>query len=454
MKADQPVHVEESLVNRDTPRGEVRSPETRGRWSGWPWIAVGLGLCGLWLVGPRMARGDDWPQFLGPERTGISREQGLIGEWPAGGLPEVWRVPGGVGMSGVSVVGDRAVTLVQGEERQWVLCLGVADGQTVWKTEIAPEYRNAMGDGPRAAPTLAEGVVYVHTGEGVLAAVGLKDGRLLWRKELLEQLGGTVADYGMACSPLVVGDMVVVTVGAPEATVVAVSRKTGELVWKAGEGFGAGYSSPALRQVGGREQLVVFHGGGALGLDPLRGSPLWSFPFETDFSCNIATPLAVSNGVLLSAGENHGSVLLDLKPRGQVFEPNPRWSSLGNKSTLRNEWQTSILLGDVLFGFDNVGNAGPVTHLTCVEAQTGARRWQQLRFGKGNLIAADGKLFCSTLTGELVVVRANPDRFEELGRMSVVGKTRQAPSLAAGRLFLRDDREIVCLDARAPNPKK
>ena len=108
----------------------------------------------------------------------------------------------------------------------------------------------------------------------------------------------------------------------------------------------------------------------------------------------------------------------------------------------------------MLFGFDNVGNAGPVTHLTCVDAQTGTRKWQQLRFGKGNLIAADGKLFCSTLAGELVVVAANPAEFQELGRMSVVGKTRQAPSLAGGRLFLRDDREIVCLDARAPAKTK
>lgn len=428
------------------------------RASGWGRLArrAGWGPLLLALVawGGPAAKGDDWPQFLGPNRTGISQETGLISAWPAEGLPELWRVAGGVGMSGVSVVGDRAVTLVQGDDRQWALCLAVATGKTLWKTELAPEYRNAMGDGPRGAPTIADGVAYVYTGEGVLLALNVSDGKVAWRKALVEELQGTVADYGMACSPLVVGDNVVVTVGAPSATVVAVSRKTGEIAWQAGKEFGAGYSSPAVRRVGGRDQLLVFHGGGAMGLDPASGGLLWSFPFETDFSCNIATPLAVSNGVLLSAGENHGSVLLDLKPRGKGFEPTPRWSSLGNKSTLRNEWQTSILLGDVLFGFDNVGNAGPVTHLTCVDAQSGERKWQQLRFGKGNLIAADGKLFCSTLTGELVVVAANPAEFQELGRMPVVGKTRQAPSLAGGRLFLRDDREIVCLDARAPAKSK
>jgi hypothetical protein len=132
--------------------------------------------------------------------------------------------------------------------------------------------------------------------------------------------------------------------------------------------------------------------------------------------------------------------------------PNNGWhfASQGPKSVLRNEWQTSILLDGFLYGFDNVGSAGPVTHLTCVSAASGERQWQELRFGKGNLIAADGKLFLSTMQGELVVVTTTPKRFEELGRKRIIGKTRQAPALAGGLLYLRDDREIVCLDVRAP----
>ena len=116
---------------------------------------------------------------------------------------------------------------------------------------------------------------------------------------------------------------------------------------------------------------------------------------------------------------------------------------------MRNEWQTSVLHDGHLYGFDNVGGAGPISHLTCIEAATGQRKWQQLRFGKGNLTLADGKLFMTTLKGELVVVRANPDKFEELGRMPVLESTRQAPAIADGRLYVRDNHEIVCLDARA-----
>ena len=115
---------------------------------------------------------------------------------------------------------------------------------------------------------------------------------------------------------------------------------------------------------------------------------------------------------------------------------------------LRNEWQTSILLGKNLFGFDNVGGAGPITHLTCIDAATGKRKWQQLRFGKGNMIAADGKLILSTMKGELVLLAANPEKFEELGRVKLLGMTRQAPALAGGLVYLRDDRDIVCVDLR------
>ena len=161
------------------------------------------------------------------------------------------------------------------------------------------------------------------------------------------------------------------------------------------------------------------------------------------------TPIAIDGKIFVSAGENHGSVLLSLGPKGTQFEVNEVWSSQGPKSVLRNEWQTSILHEGHLYGFDNVGAAGPVTHLTCINARTGDRVWQKPRFGKGNLIAADGKLFMTTMDGEIVVARMSPDKYDEIGRATVLGSTRQAPALSNGLLFLRDDAEIVCLDVRA-----
>lgn len=391
----------------------------------------------------------EWPQLLGPARNGVSSETGLMEKWPAGGPKEVWRIKGGIGMSGLAVSRGRLMTLVQKDGQQWLIARQAATGEPIWETPLAAEYKNEMGNGPRATPTIAGDRVLVYTGEGILAAVNFSDGKALWSHNLPEELKGQPADYGMACSPLVVGERVIVQVGAPQAAVVAYDIPSGKLAWKAGNDP-AGYSSPALLEVAGQQHVVALTGGSVLGLAPAKGTVLWRHPYETDFACNIATPMAVNGHVFVSAGENHGSALLAPKAQGDTFEVEEVWTSQGAGSVLRNEWQTSVLLDGYLYGFDNVGSAGPVTHLTCIEAATGKRAWQQLRFGKGNLIAADGKLFISTMKGELVVVRANSQKFEELGRSVVIGTTRQAPALAGGLLYLRDDKEIVCLDVRKP----
>lgn len=392
-------------------------------------------------------RAEDWPQFLGPQRNGISAEKGLVDAWPESGLKVVWRVPGGVGMSGLAIQGERLVTLVQRNGKQVLVAHAALTGKPLWQTELAPEYKNSMGNGPRGTPTIVGEQVFAFTGEGLLVAADVRTGKIAWSQDTLKQLKGKEADYGMACSPLVSGDSVVVTVGAPGATVVAFDKKTGKQQWGAGTDP-AGYSSPTVLKVGGREQIVAFTGSSAIGLGPADGKLLWRFPFETSFECNIITPLAIDGQVFLSAGENHGSTLLKLAAKGTGLEPEEVWSSLGPKSSLRSEWQTPILLNGHLYGMDNVGGAGPVTHLNCVEAKTGERKWQQLRYGKGNFIYADGKMFLTMMTGELVVMRPSADRYVELGRMPLIETTRQAPALAGGLLYVRDDKEIVCVDAR------
>jgi outer membrane protein assembly factor BamB len=392
------------------------------------------------------AAAPEWPEFLGPSRNGISSDTGLIDQWPKDGLPVVWRVKGGVGMSGIAISQGKAITLLHRNGNQQLVALSAERGEPLWATPLAPEYENQMGDGPRATPTISGDRVYAFTGEGMLAACSLADGKLLWSLDVPGELKVEPAEYGMACSPLVVGENVVVA-GGTKGTVVAVDAKSGKIAWKAGEDP-AGYSSPALLQVGGEKQLVAFTGASAIGVSPQDGKLLWRHPYVTPFHCNTATPVAFDNQVFLSSGENHGSVMLELKRSGGRYEPSETWSSQGARSVLRSEWQTPIVLGDHIYGFDNVGSAGPVTHLACIHAPTGKRAWQQTRFGKGNMIAADGKLWISTFEGELMLAKATPEGFEELGRMEVTGRNRQAPALANGLLYLRDDAEIVCLDAR------
>lgn len=388
-----------------------------------------------------------WSQFLGPNRDGISSETGLIDTFGAQGPRVAWRVRGGKGMSGIAVDGQQAVTMLERDGGQTVVAFRLTDGTELWSQRVADAFRNSMGPGPRATPTIAGGAIFVYTGEGILAALGQSSGKVQWQHTVVADFGGEPADYGMASSPLVVDDLVVVSAGVKGASVVAYHAETGRVAWKSGDDT-AGYSSPALLTVGGRRQIVAFTGKAAIGLEPKTGTQLWRYEYTTDFDCNIATPLAVGENVFISAGENHGCALLALKPQGDAFQVAEIWKSFGPGSVMRNEWQTSILLDGFLYGLDNVGGAGPVTNLNCVNAKTGARVWQKTRFGKGNLIAADGKLYVVTIEGELVIVRANPERFEELSRAKLFDGTRQAPALLDGRLYLRDSSEVVCVDLR------
>lgn len=396
----------------------------------------------------QLVRAADWPQFLGPERTGISPETGLLEEWPEGGPPERWRVNGGVGMSGIVISDGTACTLIQTDGMQRVLALNAETGSVRWSTPVATAYQNGQGNGPRATPATAGGSIFVFTGDGTLAKLKLSDGSIEWSHNVLKQHGGRVADYGMASSPLVVGDLVIVNAGSPGATVVACDIQTGEPRWTSGKGDSAGYSSPAALTLGGSKQIVAFTGASVSGIDLQSGTQLWRYPYSTDYDCNIATPIEVNGHVLISAGENHGSTMLKIGSKEENFSVDKVWASTGGGSVMRNEWQTAIHLGNHLYAFDNVGSAGPVTHLVCIEAATGKPVWRQNRFGKGNMIAADGKLFATTMKGELVAIRATPDGYDEIGRSRVIGTTRQAPALSGGRLFIRDDSEIVCLDIR------
>ncbi len=388
-----------------------------------------------------------WPQFLGPTRNGISTETKLIDTFDAKGPAVLWRAKVGGGMSGVAVDDKLAVTMTEQDGKQQVVAIDLA-GKPLWSTPIADGYQNTQGDGPRATPTIAARSIFAYSGNGVLVALDSATGKPRWQHNVLVDLGGQVAEYGMACSPLVYDNLVVVTAGAKAGAVVAYDVDSGKLVWKTGDET-PGYSSPALLTVAGQRQVVALCGKSALGIDPTHGTLLWRYEWKTDYDCNTATPIVLDDHVFISSGENHGCAMLALKQQDGHFSVSEVWKSLGPGSVMRNEWQTCIAQGELLFGLDNVGSAGSITNLNCVNAKTGVRVWQKTRFGKSNLIFADGKLYITTMKGELVIVRATAEKFEELARAQLFDTTRQAPALANGKLYIRAENEILCVDLRA-----
>ncbi|MCA9060201.1 MAG: PQQ-like beta-propeller repeat protein, partial [Planctomycetaceae bacterium] len=337
----------------------------------------------------------------------------------------------------------------QDDQQQAVVALDAETGTPRWKTAVAPFYENAMGNGPRATPAVHGELVFAYTGEGILAALHQQTGAVRWSVAVPQLLGGDATEYGNASSPLIVGDLVIVQANGRQGRIAAFQTADGSLAWKAGGAGTSGYSSPVLTTLSGTQQVIAFTGNAAMGIQPADGTVLWQISYETDYDCNTACPVQLNEDTLLiSSGENHGSTILSVRKDGSRWTATPQWESLGRNSVLRAEWQTPVLLNGYLYALDNVGSAGPITNLVCVRVADGRQMWIKPRFGKANLIAADGHLYLSTMAGELIVVKADPKAFQETGRSKLIETTRQAPVIANGRLYLRDTDRVVCVDLR------
>lgn len=438
---------------------------------------------------------DDWPQFLGNDRNGISNESGLIQDWPDDGPKIAWRSKIGTGMSGCSIVGDKLVSMGQDDAGQYVICLNSKDGKEVWKTKISSSYSNEQGHGPRSTPTIDSGFVYAYSGDGKLAKLDLENGRPQWQINVPVKFYGRINDYGVACSPLVTNGQVIVTIDSIDrkntdqlaelkrlkaaslrrvlndedntpatfatSSTVAVSAKSGEPIWTGvllNREEVAGYSSPMLINYKGNPHAAILTGNHFFLFDILgEGRLVATKKFETDYGCNTANPVILNNEqIFISAGENHGAELLDLTSfkdkKGAILKP--VWESLGPKSVMRNEWQTSIRIGDHLYGLDNQGSAGTITNLACINWKTGEQLWKVPRFGKANMVYANDRCWMSNMDGEMIFGKLSVERFEKLGQMKVVDTTRQAPSISNGFLYFRGSDEVVCVDVRKSTYQK
>ncbi len=381
----------------------------------------------------------DWPNWLGPARNGTSLEPGLLTNWPAAGPKVLWKVPGGDGYSSVAVVGNRACTLVQREGAEMVVALDAATGAEKWSQKIAAAYKNSYGNGPRSTPTIENGFVYAQSVTGPLVCLKADDGSIVWQHDLLKEFGAKNITWGLSASPVIDGSLVLAIPGAKGAGVAAFDKKSGKLAWKLGDDVAA-YASPVPVTVGGQRQLIFFTAAGLLA-SSTEGKELWRVPWPTEFNCNICTPLVVGDHLFVSSGEEVGCAMFHLSAGGS---PEVAWESKGPASVMLNYWANTVEHNGYLYGLS--GEFSKKIHLNCVDAKTGKLQWSHKDFGKGAITLADGHLFITTKKGDLVLVRANPQKYEEKARVSMLGENRTSPTIAEKRLFLRDRENIYCLD--------
>lgn len=381
-----------------------------------------------------------WTDFRGPFRDGHYREQPIRTKWPAGGLKPLWKQPIGGGYASFVIAANRAFTIEQRGPQEVVSGYDVRTGRELWTNGWNALFTESLGgDGPRATPTWADGIVYALGATGELRALNDGTGRVLWRTNILDDNGATNLDWGMAASPLVVGDTVVVLPGGPNGrSVVAYYRRTGKRAWSA-LGDKQAYSSPMLVTLGGVAQIVVFSATRLMGLSPDRGELLWDYPWQTPFDINAGQPLLVGdNRIFLSSGYGTGAAVIELTPNGSRFSVREVWRN----NRMKNQFTSSVLHEGFVYGLDEA-------ILACLDVATGQLRWKGGRYGYGQVLLANGHLIVLAENGDLALVRATPERHEELARFPVLnGKTWNHPAMADGHLLIRNLAEMAAFDLR------
>jgi outer membrane protein assembly factor BamB len=384
--------------------------------------------------------GGDWPQWRGPNRDGISKETGLLKQWPAEGPPLVWKASGaGRGYSSLAVVQGRLYTMGLRGEREHIIAFDVATGKEVWATAHGSAFRNDRGDGPRGTPTVDGERLYALGGNGDLSCLDTKTGRIIWTMNVLQKFGGSNITWGISESPLIIGDKLLVNAGGPGASIVALNKKDGSLIWKS-QSDKAGYSSAIPVQVGGKTQVVFFTQQRGLGLDLETGNLLWDYPRAANNVANAATPVARGNRVFITSDYGNGGGLVEIKAEGK----NVTAQEVYFTKEMRNHHSSSVLIGDHLYGFSS-------SILTAMRFDTGEIAWRDRSVGKGSLVYADGNLYCLSENGVVGLVEATPQGYREKGRFRIPQDslpTWSHPVVAGGRLYLRDQDTIYAYDVR------
>ena len=400
----------------------------------WLLIFTGFALAGSFAV---LAEDTDWPQYRGPNRDGVSSETGLLDQWPEGGPKELWRTSLGQGFSGISISGGRIYTMFGEGSDEFVVCLEGATGQEIWRRRTGSNFKDRFGDGPRSTPTVDGELVFVLGARGALLALGATDGQPVWSRDLPGEFGAETPRWGYSSAPLVEDKLLLVDVGGQRgSSVVAFDKKTGKEVWRS-QNDKAGYSAPLAMTVSGQRQVVFFTGTTLVSLSPEDGTLLWKQAWKTSYDVNAATPIFIPpDRVFVSSGYDVGAAVYRVKVDGQQAEVEEVW----HNREMKNKFSSSVLHEGHLYGFDE-------KTFKCIDAATGETQWKFRGLGHGSLLFADGHLVVLGDDGTLVLVEATAEAYREKGRAQVFdGKTWTVPTLSGGKLYLRDEKQLVSLD--------
>lgn len=384
----------------------------------------------------------DWPQWRGPDRTGVSPETGLLDAWPASGPRQVWTASElGAGYGSVSVAGNRVFVQGLRDGQSVVSSLNRADGRRAWVQVIGRGATNDRGPGPRSTPTVDGDRLYVLTEGGDLACLRVADGSVVWRRNILADFRARNINWLLSESPLVDGTLVIVTPGGRSAGMVALDKMTGRTVWTSGNlNDEAGYSSPIVADVQGVRTIMTLTAEAGVGVRASDGTLMWRYPSVANRTANVATPVYANDHVFYSSAYGTGGALLSLRAAdGQV-----RAQEVYFTRDMQNHHGGIVLIDGYLYGFNN-------SILTCLEFATGEVVWRDRSVGKGAVSAADGHLYVVSENHAVGLVEATPAGYREKGRFSIRDHGLPSwahPAISDGRLYIRNQGTLTVYDVR------
>jgi outer membrane protein assembly factor BamB len=393
----------------------------------------------------------DWPQFLGPTRNGMadSAEAKLPDKFDAEPKP-LWQRKLGSGFAGPAVMDGKVIVFHRIDDEIAIEALGADTGDSLWKFTAPTDYRDSFGmdEGPRATPTIADGRVFAHGADGMLFALDFKSGKLLWSFDSKAETNSPQGFFGRTCAPLVAGKNVILTPGGTHmgkpAGVIALNAATGKLVWQSVDDE-ASCSSPIRYGDAEKPRLLCWMRNDLWSLEATSGQVRHHkrFRSEMDASVNAATPIPVGEGkFFLSAGYGVGASTWALDPDDEPFEGGPLKQGL-----FESHYSTPVVSGHHLYGFNGRQEQGQT--LRCIDLKKNQLKWDSPRVPGGTVIITHDKLICVTEQGELWIVRASPDKFEQLHVSQILrAGHRSYPALSDGVLFARDGEKIVAIKLR------
>jgi outer membrane protein assembly factor BamB len=406
--------------------------------------------------------GSDWPAFLGPTGDSKSTEKGIIKEWPKSGPRIVWQVRIAGGYCAPTTSLGRLFHFMRLADQATLACFNAETGEFLWKFQYPTDFEDPYGydNGPRCSPIVDEDRVYIFGPEGMLHCVRAVDGELVWKVNATEKFGVEQNFFGVGSTPVVEGNLLITNIGGSkgDSGIVAFDKRTGQVKYQFSDEL-ASYASPKLATIDGRRWCFMFARGGLIGFDPTTGKEDFHFPWRAPIreSVNASNPVVVGNRVFISETYGPGSALLKVRPGGY----DEAWTDEKNRRTksMQTHWNTPIHLDGYVYGSSGRHTAN--AELRCVELETGKVVWSQPELTRSSLLYVDGHFVCLTEFGDLILVRATPEKYEAISQSVIPGAPDPnrnnepnglqypawaAPILSHGLLYVRGADRLICLE--------